>query len=61
MELQLQKTREYKQGKCSFEELMVVSNITTIGYLDSITEAVFECIEKLKDLEQKLNDIDSSN
>lgn len=60
MRLQLQKTREYKEKKCTFEELMVVSSVTNVAYLDLITANGFECIEKIKDLEKHLSQFDSS-
>ncbi len=58
---QLEKSREYREGKCNFEDYMNTTSVTNMIQLKVLSQMVFECLEKLNGLEEHLSQFDSSN
>ena len=58
---QLEKSREYKEGKCTFEDYMNTFTVTNMIQLKVLSQLVFDCVSKIDGLEEHLRQFDSSD
>ena len=58
---QLEKSRENREGKCSFDDYIVTSSVTNMIQMEVLSHMITDCIERINGLEEHLSQFDSSN